>query len=408
MNIIPNSTNILKSYVNYDYNGIERIDYKNGVEFFNQDYRLTLILKDRTNPYYTSIYNQSIESKPEKNNKPVTLSEKWNLETCPSGRFVKIAPVIEKVKDVPKSDIKRGDRGYITEFTPRSKANLKQLLFKLDDLELSRAQFITLTYEDYQPTWIDLKKHLYSFSRVVKKIYPDVCLIWKKDRKKDFTWHLHLLGLGLTNPSEVEIDNLKDTWSKFSNYKGLLHIEQVKNVVEVRQYMLNENNHVKSEDATGAFWGKCNEKALSLYMSKSETVEITGKQAAHIRRIASNLRLAKSRQYKNINRRKKAIVAARNRTDRNISTSLFIDPGYVHSLLGLDITQEDVASTQKHAIGIKQNLGTKPTRKLIVSERKRTNSPNYRIGPYNDLPKTIRPGYMISRNNQAVLRRLQN
>ena len=184
-----------------------------------------------------------------------------------------------------------GKRDKISEFSRKSRLNLKRNLAKMKTEALDAATSITLTI----PTWCPVawdpelyKPCLKRFNQELVREF-DASGFWKLEFTKKKAAHFHLLVFGLS-PGVIEW--ISKTWYRIVGTEDERHLRAGTNVETVRNapgavsYMAK---YIQKDDEqmigvhTGRYWGTFNKANLPIGVEKE--VQINPKQAVKLRRI---------------------------------------------------------------------------------------------------------------------------
>lgn len=116
-----------------------------------------------------------------------------------------------RVKPAPK-------RGFIKEFSAKSRKRLVQLFCSLDASVIRRARqrvkFITLTYKDVQTDGETAKVHLKRFMEYLQYHYPEMWCVWRLEPQKRGAIHFHLI---CGNLPYIDKAFIQVVWSRSSD-----------------------------------------------------------------------------------------------------------------------------------------------------------------------------------------------
>jgi hypothetical protein len=169
------------------------------------------------------------------------------------------------------SQVGGGERGEIKGFSDNSRRRLLRTIESIrTDADLPL--FITLTYPNSFPDARSSKIHLDTFSKRMKRAFPDVGFIWKLEPQKRLAPHYHMLAWGF-KPGD-NLNWIPSAWYEIAGggdekhlhwHMGALGnqhcVQQVRTWEGVRSYAskyLGKTFQVEGWEAVGRYWGVIN------------------------------------------------------------------------------------------------------------------------------------------------------
>lgn len=163
---------------------------------------------------------------------------------------------------------KSGKREKISEFTERSRRNLRKLVHSME--RHTHALFMGLTWHEYMPSPAEAKAALNLFSVKFRKRFPGAAYIWKLEPQDRGYPHFHLFVYGV---KWVDPQKISELWHECTNEvsdqhrKSGVDVEWVQEDGKVQAYLAKyfsktEEKELGNEDEPWdwprRFWGKCN------------------------------------------------------------------------------------------------------------------------------------------------------
>lgn len=123
----------------------------------------------------------------------LSMSHKWTFKAVVQGQLVHVKPVGSSAEKQT-----RGVRGDVLGMSKASRKRLIEKVLTMDDESMSKRVFVTLTYHKKVEDPLQIKKHLASFWRKVKKKFGDgLSCLWRMEMQARNVKHFHLIIFGI-------------------------------------------------------------------------------------------------------------------------------------------------------------------------------------------------------------------
>jgi hypothetical protein len=180
-----------------------------------------------------------------------------------------------------------GIRGEVVKFSYASRSRLLRQLAGIDQKQVGRVLFCTLTYpEVYSRNPLDWKSHLDLFWRRLRRRWPGASMFWRLEAQKRGAPHYHLLVFGVGEELTALRRWFSVSWFEVVGSGDMKHlragtgVELMRSWNGVTSYAAKYLGKVEEQELpdywakVGRWWGSCNKRALPMRVIEvSLTVE---------------------------------------------------------------------------------------------------------------------------------------
>jgi len=212
-------------------------------------------------------------------------------------------------------------RGSIHTFTKASRRRLIELMARLS-VRATRVSFLTLTFSG-TPTAHEATRAFKAFQMRMRRKFPHVSALWRKEPQQRGAWHYHLLVFNMPYWSQKQIQYAWECCTREET--SIVHIKLLRGgkrqaMYYVAKYLAKPDvrgsvfpsldnaaySHVSlelSEDETGRFWGWVNYKGLpfdvrrSILVDDDDLIESLWREMARLTNGRAGQQLSAARLY---------------------------------------------------------------------------------------------------------------
>jgi len=189
----------------------------------------------------------------------------------------------------------RARRGLITTFSEQSR---RRLMRRLSYLYHPKITFLTLTYPGY-PSAQKVKRDIEVFGKRLLRKFPRIMIIWRIERQRRGSWHIHMLVYGMPflhwriiATMWVEVAGLSSEHIQTTTHIRLLRGNGRQYMYYVSKYiskLIEDDGNDDSDRLTGRHWGIIGRANEPLYWY-SYTLIVPAASFYALRRVIRRLR----------------------------------------------------------------------------------------------------------------------